>query len=113
MHAAASTWRSKGQRPIRSLRAKPLTTLSALAFLAAPLLAAQSETLPWLSGDAAIPLALKIIYSIFVAALVPVYWRQYGLSNFLWFSDLSLFITLAAVWLESPSLASMQALSVG
>src|SRR5205807_968648 len=33
--------------------------------------------------------------------------------NFLWFSDLALLLTLAAVWLESPLLASMQTLSVG
>jgi len=37
-----------------------------------------------------IPLGLKIIYTLFVCALVPVYWRQYGPANFLWFSDIAL-----------------------
>ena len=58
-----------------------------------------------------IPLWLKLGYTVFVAILVPVYWRYYGAGNFLWFSDLALFITLAAVWLESSLLAST--LSVG
>jgi hypothetical protein len=60
-----------------------------------------------------ITLWLKLGYAAFVAILVPVYWRYYGAGNFLWFSDLALFITLAAVWLESSLLASTQALSVG
>src|SRR5437660_7207169 len=59
-----------------------------------------------------IPVWLKIAHTLFVAVLVPVYWRQYGPGNFLWFSDLALFATLAALWLESPLLASMQAVSV-
>lgn len=57
-------------------------------------------------------LVIKICYSIFVCILVPVYWRHYGPANFLWFSDIALFVTLAALWLESPLLASMQAVSV-
>lgn len=57
-------------------------------------------------------LLLKIIYSIFVCVLVPVYWRAYGPSNFLWFSDIALFVTLAALWTDNSLLASTQALSV-
>jgi len=37
-----------------------------------------------------IPLGLKIVYTLFVCALVPIYWRQYGAANFLWFSDIAL-----------------------
>jgi hypothetical protein len=59
-----------------------------------------------------IPLGVKLFYTLFVCVLVPVYWRHYGLANFLWFSDLALLIGLAATWLESPLLASMQAVSV-
>jgi hypothetical protein len=59
-----------------------------------------------------IPLAVKLFYTLFVCVLVPVYWRHYGLANFLWFSDLALLIGLVATWLESPLLASMQAVSV-
>jgi hypothetical protein len=59
-----------------------------------------------------IPFSVKLFYTLFVCVLVPVYWRHYGLANFLWFSDLALLIGLAATWLESPLLASMQAVSV-
>jgi hypothetical protein len=59
-----------------------------------------------------IPFAVKLFYTLFVCVLVPVYWRHYGLANFLWFSDLALLFGLAATWLESPLLASMQAVSV-
>ncbi|HEY6367431.1 MAG TPA: membrane-associated protein [Candidatus Binatia bacterium] len=59
-----------------------------------------------------IPFSVKLFYTLFVGVLVPVYWRHYGLANFLWFSDLALLIGLAATWLESPLLASMQAVSV-
>jgi hypothetical protein len=47
-----------------------------------------------------------------VSVVVPVYWHAYGPSNFLWFSDLALLITVAALWLESSWLASMQAVAV-
>jgi hypothetical protein len=59
-----------------------------------------------------IPLWLKVAYTAFVAAIVPVYVRQYGWRNFLWFSDVALFATVPALWLESPRLASMQAVSI-
>jgi hypothetical protein len=55
---------------------------------------------------------LKIVYTLFVCVLVPVYWVHYGPGNFLWFSDIALFITAVALWLESSLLASMMALSV-
>jgi len=60
-----------------------------------------------------IPFLLTLSCTLFVAILVPIYWWYYGPSNFLWFSDLALFITTAALWLESPLLASTQVLSVG
>lgn len=59
-----------------------------------------------------IPLTVKFFYTLFVCVLVPVYWRHYGFANFLWFSDLALLIGLVAIWLESPLLASSQAISV-
>jgi hypothetical protein len=42
-----------------------------------------------------------------VAVLVPVYWVRYGPTNFLWFSDMALIVTLVALWLESSFLVSM------
>ena len=62
---------------------------------------------------AAIPLWVKLVTTVFVAALVPVYWKIYGPANFLWFSDIALGTTVAALWLESPLLASMMVLAIG
>jgi hypothetical protein len=59
-----------------------------------------------------IPLALKLAYTAFMAVLLPVYWRAYGPTNFLYFCDMALFFALAAVWLESPLLASMPAVGI-
>ena len=54
----------------------------------------------------------KISYTIFVAIFVPIYYQEYGISNFLWFSDIAVFITLIGIWLESSLLISMAALSI-
>ena len=59
-----------------------------------------------------IPLWLKLAYTSFLCLLAPIYWRQYGPVNFLWFSDIALFLLALALWLESPLLVSMMALAV-
>jgi hypothetical protein len=59
-----------------------------------------------------LPLGLKLVYTAFVAVLVPVYWANYGPTNFLYFCDVSLLITLVAVWIESPLLVSMCAVGI-
>jgi hypothetical protein len=59
-----------------------------------------------------VPLALKIAYTAFMAVLVPVYWHHYGPTNFLYFCDVALFLTLAGIWLESPLLVSMCAVGI-
>ena len=59
-----------------------------------------------------IPIWLKILYTLFVCALIPIYWRQYGPVNFLWFSDIALLLTVPALWLENALLVSMMALSI-
>jgi hypothetical protein len=59
-----------------------------------------------------VPFGLKIAYTIFVCALVPIYWRQYGPANFLWFSDIALLALVPALWLENALLVSMMAISV-
>lgn len=64
-------------------------------------------------GVEQIPLWLKIVYTLFLCVLVPVYWIHWGPRNFLWFSDIALLTTGAALWLESSLLASMMALAVG
>jgi len=53
-----------------------------------------------------IPLWLKVAYTTFVAILIPVYLKNYGPTNFLYFCDVALLMTVAAIWLESPLLAS-------
>jgi hypothetical protein len=60
-----------------------------------------------------IPLWLKVAYTLFLAVLIPAYWWHYGPANFLWFSDIALFVALAALWWENRFLASMQAVAVG
>jgi len=59
-----------------------------------------------------IPLAVKLAFTAFMAVLVPVYWTEYGPTNFLYFCDLSLFFTLAALWLENRLFASMATVGI-
>ena len=59
-----------------------------------------------------IPLIVKILYTAFVAVLVPYYWQAYGPTNFLYFCDTALLMTAVAVWLESPLLVSMPAIGI-
>lgn len=60
----------------------------------------------------AIPLWLKLSYTLLVIIIVPVYWRELGPTNFLWFSDIALISLVAAVWLENSLIASTMAVSV-
>lgn len=59
-----------------------------------------------------IPLWLKLAFTAFMAVLVPVYWHAYGPSNFLYFCDVALFMTLVAVWTEKPIWAAMPAVGI-
>src|SRR3954471_16252212 len=59
-----------------------------------------------------LPPWLKLGYSAFMAVLVPVYWHYYGPTNFLYFCDIALFLTLAGIWLENPLLVSMCAVGI-
>jgi len=59
-----------------------------------------------------LPLAFKIAYTAFMAVLIPVYWYYYGPTNFLYFCDVSLIISLIGIWLESPLLISMCAVGI-
>lgn len=55
---------------------------------------------------------LRIIVTAWVVGLVPVYWRHYGPANFLWFSDLALFLTTISLWTGNRWPVSMAAVSV-
>lgn len=59
-----------------------------------------------------LPLALKLAFTGFMAVLVPVYWTQYGPTNFLYFCDMALILTLIGVWMESPLLVSMPTVGI-
>ena len=59
-----------------------------------------------------IPLAAKWTATAFLAVLVPVYLHTYGPTNFLWFCDAALILTVAGMWLESSLLISMCAVGI-
>jgi hypothetical protein len=59
-----------------------------------------------------LPRTLKVSHTLFVVVLVPIYARQYGPGNFLWFSDVALLTSVPALVFESRLLASTQAVSV-
>ena len=58
-----------------------------------------------------IPREIKIAHTAYVTVLVPVYWRYWGLANFLWFSDLAVVVAVPALWREDRRLLSMLALT--
>jgi hypothetical protein len=59
-----------------------------------------------------VPLVLKLAYTAFMAVLVPVYWYDYGPTNFLYFCDAALVLTLIAIWPENTLLISMCAIGI-
>jgi len=59
-----------------------------------------------------IPRWLKIGWTVWVAVWIPLYWKQWGPSTFLWFCDLANLLILAALWTESAVIFSWQAVSV-
>jgi len=59
-----------------------------------------------------IPLWLKIFWTVWVLIWAPVYWRQYGLQNFLFFCDLGNLLIALGLWLESSLIFSWQAVSL-
>ena len=56
-----------------------------------------------------VPLWLKIGWTVWIVVWAPLYWKQYGPQNFLYFCDLGNFFILAALWLESRLIFSWQA----
>ncbi len=59
-----------------------------------------------------IPTLLKWAYTTFIAVLVPVYWANYGASNFLYFCDVALLLTLLTVWTKKTLFGSMAAIGI-
>lgn len=67
---------------------------------------------PALFRSGRIPLAVKVLYTAYVGVVVPVYIMTYGPTNFLYFCDVALLMTVPALWLESALLASMAAVGI-
>jgi hypothetical protein len=59
-----------------------------------------------------IALPLKLVYAAFMAVFLPVYWHYYGPTNFLYFCDTALILTLIAIWPENALLISMCAVGI-
>jgi hypothetical protein len=59
-----------------------------------------------------IPLWLKIGWTAWLIVWTPVYWRQYGAQNFLYFCDLGNFMIAVALWAESRLILSWQAVGL-
>jgi hypothetical protein len=59
------------------------------------------------TGPSRVPTGLKLAYTAYMAVLVPVYWHYYGPTNFLYFCDVALILTLIAIWREDALLVSM------
>jgi hypothetical protein len=56
-----------------------------------------------------LPLWIKLLWTLFILAWVPLYWQNYGAQNFLYFCDLGNILILFGLWLESPLIFSWQA----
>ena len=59
-----------------------------------------------------IPLWLKVGWTIWVLVWAPVYLRQYGPQNFLYFCDVGNFLILVGLWAESRLILSWQAVGL-
>jgi hypothetical protein len=59
-----------------------------------------------------VPLWLKIGWTIWILCWAPLYWRQYGTQNLLFFCDLGNILIAIALWSESTLLFSSQAVSL-
>jgi hypothetical protein len=64
------------------------------------------------AGAPRIALWLKLAYTGFMAVLIPVYWSNYGPTNFLYFCDVALLLSLAGIWTENRLLISMCAVGI-
>jgi hypothetical protein len=59
-----------------------------------------------------IPLWLKIGWTAFVIVWAPLYLRQYGAQNFLFYCDLGNLLIMVGLWLESRLIISWQAVGL-
>lgn len=55
-----------------------------------------------------IPFAAKLLYTVWMAVWVPIYWQQNGPANFLWLCDFANWALFVAIWRESAVVLSSQ-----
>jgi hypothetical protein len=78
---------------------------------------ANSLTNPAITAAAAtrtkcLPLWTKILLTAFAVVWASFYWKTYGPTNFLYFCDVALIMTVVAIWTESALLASTAAVGI-
>jgi hypothetical protein len=56
-----------------------------------------------------IPLWLKVAWTVWLIVWAPLYWRQYGAQNFLYFCDIGNVLIGIGLWLENPLMFSWAA----
>lgn len=59
-----------------------------------------------------IPLGLKVVYTVFLGVMIPVYWINYGPTNSLYFCDVALLLALVGIWRENALLISVPAVGI-
>ena len=59
-----------------------------------------------------IPMVAKLLFTAFMVVLVPFYWQNYGPTNFLYFCDVALFLTLIGMWTEKSFPISMATVGI-
>lgn len=64
------------------------------------------------SAKSKIPLWLKVAWTAWLLVWAPVYWRQYGVQNFLYFCDVGNFLIAIGLWTESRLILSWQAVGL-
>jgi hypothetical protein len=89
-----------------------IATLAASSQIASDSPAPQCSSQHASTPQPKLPLWLKIAFTAFMAVLVPVYTINYGWTNFLYFCDLALFLTLIGLWTENRTCISMAAVGI-
>ncbi|MGH9514896.1 MAG: hypothetical protein ACRD3P_04360 [Terriglobales bacterium] len=63
-------------------------------------------------ANSRIPLWIKVAWFIWLLVWEPVYWRQYGTQNFLYFCDVGNFLIAIGLWTENRLILSWQAVGL-
>lgn len=59
-----------------------------------------------------IPLWVKLAWTAWILVWAPLYWKQYGAQNFLYFCDLGNLLITLGLWMESQLILSWQAVGL-